>query len=68
MLDEVARRSHGQPLHIAILQGDVADEAQELRQTVQERFNCVELYITEFTPVMGVHSGSGVLGVAFYAE
>jgi DegV family protein with EDD domain len=68
MLDEVARRSNGQPLHIAILQGDVPDEAQELRQMVQERFNCVELYITEFTPVMGVHSGSGVLGVAFYAE
>jgi DegV family protein with EDD domain len=68
MLDEVARRSDGQPLHIAILQGDVPDEAQELRQMVQERFNCVELYITEFTPVMGVHSGSGVLGVAFYAE
>jgi DegV family protein with EDD domain len=68
MLDEVARRSNGQPLHIAILQGDVPDEAEELRQMVQERFNCVELYVTEFTPVMGVHSGSGVLGVAFYSE
>lgn len=24
--------------------------------------------ITEFTPVMGVHTGPGVVGVAFYSE
>jgi DegV family protein with EDD domain len=68
MLDEIARRADSLPLHVAILQADVPDEAQELRRMVAERFNCVELYITEFTPVMGVHAGSGVLGVAFYAE
>ena len=25
------------------------------------------LFITEFTPVMGVHTGPGVIGVAFYS-
>ena len=27
-----------------------------------------ELYITELTPVMGAHTGPGVLGVVFYVE
>ncbi len=28
----------------------------------------IELFITEFTPVMGVHTGPGVIGAAFYCE
>jgi fatty acid-binding protein DegV len=32
------------------------------------RFDCEEIYITEFTPVMGVHTGPGLVGAAFYAE
>jgi fatty acid-binding protein DegV len=31
-------------------------------------FDCQEIYITEFTPVMGVHTGPGLVGVAFYEE
>jgi DegV family protein with EDD domain len=68
MLQRMAEVADGRPLHVAILQADVPDEAEALRQQVTERFDCAELYVTEFTPVMGAHSGPGVLGVAFYAE
>ena len=68
MLDEMARRAGNRPLHVAVLHADALVEAKELRREIEERFDCSELYITEFTPVMGVHAGSGVLGVAFYAE
>ncbi len=68
MLDEMARRVGNRPLHVAILHADAEDQAKEMRHEIQEQFNCVELYITEFTPVMGAHAGSGVLGLAFYAD
>ena len=57
----------GQPLHAAIMHADILDEAVALRGQISSRFNCAELFITEFTPVMGAHTGPGVVGVAFYS-
>lgn len=68
MLERMARLTQGRPIHAAVFHADVPQEAEHLRATVAERFDCLELYVTEFTPVMGSHTGPGVLGVAFYAE
>jgi len=57
----------GQPLHVAVMHADALDRAKKLADEVSWRFNCTELFITEFTPVMGVHTGPGVIGVAFYS-
>jgi len=56
----------GQPLHVAIMHADALDRAILLRDEVTSRFDCTELIVTEFTPVMGAHTGPGVVGVAFY--
>jgi fatty acid-binding protein DegV len=45
-----------------------SEEAEKLRQQVAARFDCIELYLTEFTPVMGAHAGPGLLGIAFYVD
>lgn len=66
MLRRMAELAEGQPLHVAILQADVPDEAEALRHKIAEEFDCVELYVTELTSVMGAHTGPGVLGVVFY--
>ena len=68
MLDEMAKRAGDLALHAAVLHADSPDEAEGFRQMLESSFNCVELYVTEFTPVMGVHAGPGVLGLAFFAE
>ena len=68
MLEQMAESANGRPLHAAVLHADVPDEAEELKQKVAELFNCVELYVAEFTPVMGAHTGPEVLGVAFYVD
>lgn len=68
IMEKMAENSNGKPLHAAILHADARDEADELRRVVEDRFECSELYVTEFTPVMGAHTGPGLLGVAFYAE
>ncbi|GAG55254.1 unnamed protein product, partial [marine sediment metagenome] len=57
----------GQPLHVAVMHADVLDRAIALRDQISSRFDCAELFITEFTPVMGVHTGPGVIGIAFYS-
>jgi len=56
----------GQPLHVAVMHADAPDRAVALSNEISSRFDCTELFITEFTPVMGVHTGPGVIGVAFY--
>jgi DegV family protein with EDD domain len=57
----------GQRLHAAVMHADALDRAIDLRDQISSRFDCAELFITEFTPVMGVHTGPGVIGVAFYS-
>lgn len=58
----------GKSLHVAVMHADALDKAVVLRNRIASQFDCAELFITEFTPVMGVHTGPGLLGVAFYSE
>jgi DegV family protein with EDD domain len=56
------------PVHVAVMHADAPEQAQVLRDRIFSRFNCIDIFTTEFTPVMGVHTGPGVVGVAFYSE
>ena len=68
ILEEVARRVERVPVRIAVFHADVAEEARLMAQEVEARFHCVELLISEFTPVMGAHTGPGIVGVAYCLE
>ena len=68
LLEIAKEQIRGRPVHINLMHSDVLDEAEELKKQVLTQFNCVELYITQFTPVMGVHTGPGVLALAFYCD
>lgn len=56
-----------QPLHVAVMHADALDRAIALRDEISSQFDCAELFITEFTPVMGAHTGPGLIGIAFYS-
>ncbi len=58
----------GQPLHVAVMHADALGEAITFRDRITSQFDCREIFLTEFTPVMGVHTGPGLIGVAFYGE
>jgi DegV family protein with EDD domain len=58
----------GQQLHVAVMHADAIEEAVTLKDRITSRFECREIYVTEFTPVMGVHTGPGLIGIAFYGE
>jgi DegV family protein with EDD domain len=55
-------------VNVAILHGNIPDEAHELEQKIRGRFNCVELVTSEMGPVIGVHAGPGTLGLVFYTS
>jgi DegV family protein with EDD domain len=68
MVAEMERRVGDHPVHVAILHANALDRAHDLRDLVEERFHCIEVFTCPFTPVMGAHTGPGVVGLAFYAE
>jgi len=56
------------PVHVAVMHAYALDEAERLKERVLSEFNCAELWLTEFSPVMGYATGPGTLGFAFYRE
>jgi DegV family protein with EDD domain len=68
MLQIMSDRTKGSTVHVMVQHADEMEEAKKLAAEIESRFNCVEMYITEFAPVMGVHTGPGLLAIAFYAD
>jgi DegV family protein with EDD domain len=56
------------PVHVAVTHAYALDEAQRLSERVSAEFNCAELWISEFSPLLGYATGTGTLGLAFYKE
>lgn len=56
------------PVHIAVVHAYAEDMARELAQRVALEFDAVEVWVTEFSPLMGYSTGTGTLGFAFYKE
>jgi DegV family protein with EDD domain len=54
--------------HIAVHHADAEDDALALSDRLSERIDIAESYVAEFTQVMGVHTGPGLTGVAFWTE
>lgn len=56
----------GSPLHVAVMHAAEPERALYLKKQISDMFSCNELWVTDFTPVMGAHTGPGLVGVAFY--
>ena len=56
------------PVHVAVAHADVLEEGEKLKQKISSTFNCIELWLTDFSPVMAYATGAGVLAVAFYTD
>jgi DegV family protein with EDD domain len=68
MLKIMRDRVGQSPVHVAVMHAYALDDAQRLKERVSSDFNCAELWITGFSPVMGYACGTGTLGFAFYKE
>jgi len=68
LIEIMQERSGRSAMHVNIMHAGVSQEAEEIRQQVAAQFDCAELHVTEFTPVMGAHTGPGLVGLAFYSD
>jgi DegV family protein with EDD domain len=55
-------------LHIAVMHGNVLEEAQELAERIRVDFNPVELIINMTGPVLGINTGPGALALCGYSD
>jgi DegV family protein with EDD domain len=56
------------PVHVAVMHAYAPERAEAFKERIAAEFNCAELFITEFSPVMGYATGTGSLGMAFYPD
>ena len=62
------RLEPGKSLHVAVFHTRAAEEAEGLAERIREEFRPVELFASEFSQVMSIHTGPGLVGLAFYNE
>jgi len=67
-LNMMRKRVRASPVHVAVAHADVAKEGEQLRERISSEFNCVELWLSDFSPIMGYATGTGVLAIAFYTD
>jgi DegV family protein with EDD domain len=66
LMEPMVKKGH--PLHVAVMHADALEQAVSFKNRISSQYECREIFITEFTPVMGVHTGPGLIGVAFYSD
>jgi len=66
---QIMKEKVGQsPVHVAVMHAYAPNEAEKLKEQISSEFNCTELWVTEFSPVMGYATGTGTVGLAFYKD
>jgi len=53
-------------IKIAYVHAAAQEEAEKIRQLVEQRLTCVESLVAELSPALGVHTGPGTAGVCYY--
>lgn len=60
----LAQRYQQEPLWVSVLHGQYAVKAQELAELLQTRLKIARLEVLRISPVLGVHTGPGIVGAA----
>jgi DegV family protein with EDD domain len=68
MLQMMKEKVGENPVHVAVMHAYATEEAKKLKETVTNSFNCTEVWLSDFSPLMGYAIGTGALGLAFYGE
>jgi DegV family protein with EDD domain len=63
-LKEVGTR----PVHLAAIHAAAADDAEEVASRIASQADVIERITVAVTPVIGAHTGPGLVGTAFYCD
>jgi fatty acid kinase fatty acid binding subunit len=55
-------------LSLAVMEADAPEAAARLSELALRRMQPEEIFHSDFTPVMGVHTGPGLVGLGYYFE
>ena len=61
-----AERTAGHPTRAAVMHAMEPEKGAMLAEQLRARLHIEELFITEFTPAIGAHTGPGLVGCAFH--
>ncbi len=68
ILIEMAKDGGALPVHVAVMHADASEEAEVMRERIELEFNCKEIFVAQFPPFMGAHTGPGLVGASYWAE
>ncbi len=66
ILELAEEHAQGRPVHVGIVHAHAREQAEQLAEEVRRRLDCRDLFIAEFSPVIGVHAGPGTVGLALH--
>ena len=64
---DIALKGNGK-VHVSVFHAGIPQEAQELADELNQRFNPVENIISMVSPVIGTHSGPGTMAIAYMVD
>ena len=65
LLKMVAKGVGGRPVTVCVMHAGVPEVAAAVEDALSDTIDCREIYVAEFSAVMGTHIGPGALGVAY---
>lgn len=68
MLREVFKDVGGRRAHVNVMHADAEDEAKEGLERIRAEVDAAEIFLTQFHPFMGAHTGPGLVGVSYWVE
>jgi DegV family protein with EDD domain len=64
IVDHLQKTYSTKALWVTVLHGQIQDQAEQLASMLQSRLNVAKIEILRISPVLGVHTGPGIVGVA----
>jgi DegV family protein with EDD domain len=68
LMEETLAETDGHPIHLAAIHAAAEDEARSLVESISQRAEVVESFVSEVTPVIGAHTGPGLVGTAYFSD
>jgi DegV family protein with EDD domain len=64
LADHIHEKYGNAPVWVTVLHGRFAEKADILAKELQEKLNIAKLEVNRISPVLGVHTGPGIVGAA----
>lgn len=66
MIHKIKVKVRDNPVSMAVMHAYAPEACEKLKERVANEFNCIELWSTEFSPLMGYACGTGTLAIAYH--